>query len=238
MAVTLQFLRLLESLSFLEWMTCLMSLYGTRLLLFFCSRIRHGRNMPPPNELMGSCNSASLNVCVENAMFHVHLSRLGKTFNNHSGEDLGEQAKLLGIPRDQLASPRYLPLGNKVFLYDIEQLKDTNETRRDMYRADVSRFLGLTYDLEPYLEDDPRASHHRAKFAPFDICQDEHRHLRLALLNVGQSASCWIRRYFLPHPDVFVSSPSFFEEILLRWMVDPCLDGGSVSDSKTIPNIK
>jgi hypothetical protein len=154
-------------------------------------------------------------------MFHVHLSRLGKTFNNYSGE-LCEQAKLLGIPRDQLTAPRHPPLGNKIFLYEIEQLKDTNETRRDKYRSDVSRFLGLTYDLEPYLEDDPRASHYREKFAPFDICQDEHRQLRLALLSVGQSASSWIRRYFLPHPDVFVSSPSFFEEILLLWMLDPC----------------
>jgi hypothetical protein len=206
-------------------------------LLFFYSRVRHGRNMPPPHELIGSCeNNASFNVCVDNARWHVHLSRLGKTFKNLS--DLGEQAKLLGIPQDQVrASPRYLPIGNKIFLYDIEQLKDTNETRLDMYRYDVSRFLGLTNDLEPYLEDDPKASHHRAKFAPFDICLDEHRPLRRALLIVGQSASRWIRRYFLPNPDVVVSSPSYFEEILLEWMVDPC---GSINqtDSKTITNMK
>jgi hypothetical protein len=214
----------------------LFSCIGSCLLFLLQSRVHHGRSMPAPHELMGSCeNNTSFNVCVHNARWHVHLSRLGKTFQNHS--DLGEQAKLLRISQDQLLnSPtRYHPLGNKVFLYDIEQLKDKNEMRREMYRYDVSHFLGLTKDLEPYLENDPKASHHRAKFAPFDICLDEHRPLRRALLHVGQLASCWIRRYFLPSPDVFVSSRAYFEEILLQWMVDPCNSNRSnQTDSKLI----
>lgn len=175
--------------------------------------------MPPPSELNGSC---AYGVCEAAGAFHIYLSRLGKTFHNRSNSDLADQSKLLGIPLDQLSSSRFPPLGNKVFLYDIEQLRDRNTTRRDIYRQDVSRFLGLTDDLEPFQEDNPKASHRKTKFAPFSICEDQYRPLRRALLDMGRSSSLWIRRHFLPNDEVFVSSPDYFNELLLDWMNDPC----------------
>jgi hypothetical protein len=41
-------------------------------------------------------------------------------------------------------------------------------------------------------------------------------------MEVGISASKWIRQYFLDQPDVIVSSRERFEEILLTWLEDPC----------------
>jgi hypothetical protein len=53
-------------------------------------------------------------------------------------------------------------------------------------------------------------------------CDDTYRDLRLRLLQVGKDAAEWIATYFLPHPDVTVSDPKHFRELLGTWSVDPC----------------
>jgi hypothetical protein len=41
-------------------------------------------------------------------------------------------------------------------------------------------------------------------------------------MDIAKPASEWIRTYFMQSPEVVVSSPEFFNELLLEWMEDPC----------------
>ena len=55
-----------------------------------------------------------------------------------------------------------------------------------------------------------------------NICDDQFIALRKDLMIHSRSASKWIRKQFLKSPTVVVSSPDYFNEILLEWMEDPC----------------
>jgi len=57
-----------------------------------------------------------------------------------------------------------------------------------------------------------------------DICEDRYRMLRSELMKNAREASEWIRTYFLVHPDVTVSCPEHFVELLKKWMTDPCVE--------------
>jgi len=48
-----------------------------------------------------------------------------------------------------LNHPGRVKLSNRVFVYDIEQLSDKNETRRGIFSADLARFIGLKGKLPP-----------------------------------------------------------------------------------------
>ncbi|KAI2507800.1 hypothetical protein MHU86_6580 [Fragilaria crotonensis] len=60
-----------------------------------------------------------------------------------------------------------------------------------------------------------------------NICDPEHAHLRKVLMAHARNGSRWIRTYFLPSKGVHVSSPDHFGNLLERWDIDPCHDGGS-----------
>jgi len=166
--------------------------------------------MPPAETLEGRCSGKnSHGVCEEEALFHIHLSMLGKTNTTDPAE-----AELLQ-PSPARRPP---PMKNKIFLYELSQLHDSDKGRVDQYRRDLSNFLGLQEELEPIEE-----SHvsHNYKYA-LDICVPTYKPLRRKLMKIARASSRWIRKYFLPHPDVIVSSPEHFNELLLTWMQDPC----------------
>jgi hypothetical protein len=146
----------------------------------------------------------------DHAQFHLHLSQLGKT----NVLDPGEQ-ELLG-PR---VSEQPAAMRNKVFLYEVSQPFDSREGRDGQYRRDLQQFLGLSAPLQPIAVRDRRGSNYHYAI---DICERKYKYLRHRLIEDGRIAAEWIVRYFLPHPDVTVSSPDHFRETLQSWSIDPC----------------
>jgi len=144
-------------------------------------------------------------------MYHHHLSAMGKT--NHMADP--DQMKLLG----QLHMRREIPpMPNEIFIYDISQPFDRNQSRAETFRRDFSKFIGLNRALEaPKVRATSRHEH-----AAIAICEEQYQPLRAKLMQVAVNASTWIIDYFLPHPDVTVSSPDHFKAMLETWLVDPC----------------
>lgn len=167
---------------------------------FYNFRSRQGRRVPSDEVMRGF-------ELPEQVQFHVNLANLGKT------NITAREARLLGPER----RIRRHQLINKVFLYEISQPSDTNETRSTRFRKDLSNFIGLSTPLDP-LERENSTTFHYA----IDICDEEYSGLRAKLVENGKDAAVWIRKYFLPLSDVTVSSPEYFDELLQSWSVDPC----------------
>jgi hypothetical protein len=178
---------------------------------FYNFRVRKGYTMPPADSYIGKCPSDSHGVCIEEAQFHLHLNLLGKT--NQTTAD--EKKLLKPLPS---VVPALAPLHNQVFLYEISQLGDKDEARAYKYRRDLGNFLGLKHEISPIIHKDESLNYHY----DLDICEDRYRSLRRALMDTAKPASEWIRTYFMQSPEVVVSSPKFFNDLLLEWMEDPC----------------
>jgi len=166
---------------------------------------------------MGKLQNGMQGVCTDESKFHLHLDNLGKT--RHSPEE----EKLLTW--DNKNKPKLPKMPNPVFLYEINQLHDENQTRADLYQTDLQHFLGLKEGLEPIVSSSSSSSKSssQTKYVAIDICDVKYRFIRAELLKNAVEASTWIRRYFLQSPDVTVSSPEHFNELLEAWLVDPCM---------------
>jgi len=177
---------------------------------FYNYRVRLGYDMPPAdsNLLIGKCTTNVHGVCTQQALFHQHLSFLGKT----NMTDAAELALLGPLTKQR---PQ-MPLPNKVFLYEINQLYDRNHSRATLYKKDLSDYLGLKMQLTEM------EAPHKEKQKQINICEGKYAVLREELLKNAQAASQWIRTFFMDHPDVVVSSPGRFRELLEAWMIDPC----------------
>lgn len=158
--------------------------------------------------------------------FHIHLSMLGKTARDKEemklltgvdgfGSDIGGWESLYAWSRWRDIP---VPVPNKVFLFEVSQPFDKDERRRDLFRKDIGDYIGLTKPLEPLKV---AASSKNLHYA-IDICDQKFADLRVELMRISVSASTWIRKYFMNLPDVVVSSPDRFEEILMTWLEDPC----------------
>lgn len=164
---------------------------------------------------LGTCSRATHGVCTHEALFHHHLALLGKT-------DMATYDEVdLFLPGPPKRRPEHETISNKIFLYEITQLYNENQTRAVSYRQDLSNYLGLKQILSPIVRI-PNPDSTKKMNPPLDICLDMYKPLRDELILNGRAASTWIRTYFLDHPDVTVSSPEYFRELLLTWMDDPC----------------
>jgi hypothetical protein len=167
-----------------------------------------------PTELIGECTPKSQGVCTARAEFHGNLAMLAKT--NLTNPD---EWKLL---RMREKYQHITPIDNPVFLYDVNQLYDSNTTRTAAFKADLRDFLGVKADMpEPVKE----GKSSKPKLQKLDICEPQYAALRAELLEIGERASIWISKYFMAvaSDQVVVSSPDFFKEILQEWKVDPCV---------------
>jgi len=191
---------------------------------FYNFRIRFNYTLPAPEDLMaGNCPPQARNVCTEEIRYNDHLSRLGKTDRTDP-----EELKLLGpiLPRH-----RDLPkMENPVFLYEISQMHESDEVLAAQYRQDLQSYLGLKTPIEPLTESEETHMEHANKDKEIDICAPEHAALHDELLQIARDSSQWIRDYFIKLPDVFVSSPEHFNELLQDWMNDPCLQRQAKTD--------
>jgi hypothetical protein len=185
---------------------------------FYNFRYRHPRGtlvLPEPNELIGECTTEAQGVCTSRAEFHGNLAMLAKT--NHSDPD---EWKLLRL-RDKYQ--HMSRIDNPVFLYDVNQLYDSNKTRTAALKADLRDFLGVQTDMPDPVGEGKKSS--KPKLQKMDICEPQYAALRSELLDIGERASIWITKYFMAasSDQVVVSSPDFFKEILQDWKVDPCV---------------
>jgi len=166
--------------------------------------------MPPAELLLGKMKDGMHGVCTDETTFHLQLDNLGKT--EHTPEEL----ELLTWDE---TPPKFPKMSNPVFLYEINQLQDANQTRADLYRSDLQHFLGLQQGLEPISR-----GKSKNKSKAIDICDVKYRFVRAELMKNAVRASKWIRMHFLQSPDVTVSSREHFIELLKDWMVDPCME--------------
>ena len=178
--------------------------------------------MPHPNELIKRCHR---HVCTKRAFFHIALARLGKT--DMTGP---EELDMIRNNRDLFEQVPPPTLPNKVFVWITDQLTDNNKTRATQFRRDVQNFVGFKEEVPPVPHVMPNPGRRIDKITQkkidkklIDICEPQYDKVRAVLMKGSRSASVWIRKYFLKSEDVFVSSPEHFEEILMSWMLDPCL---------------
>jgi hypothetical protein len=204
--------------------------------------------MPHPNTLTGKCYKSSLNVCAFRGNFHLFLSSLGKT---NMARDPDEY-QYVAEPYRRSIHPVFSQnmsssssSSSKIFLYEVSQLQSdddgsskvdgnattTGTSRELQFRRDLQHFLQLQQPLTtPMIWFKPG----RARTAEFlvqvkkrqmDICHNEYTPLRTILQQQAYNASQWIRRFFIQHPDVTVSSPDYFANVILAsWERDPCIE--------------
>ena len=193
---------------------------------FYNHRVHNQYKMPPLQKVLVGCYKGIYHVCVQRAMFHVFLSALSKTNISQ------QERELFGAQYKGKDYPKYLWKG-RVFLYDVDQLNDKNETKAYQFRKDLQNFLYLRKELPPMvwfkpgrksLSDKELEAVNKKKV---DICEDQYKEVRDKLLEISINASTWIREYFLRSPDVVVSNRAVLEDHLRTWHIDPCTDGGS-----------
>lgn len=182
-----------------------------------------------PNELIGDldcpiCYNLPI-LSTSRGRFHRYLARLRKTPLSDPDE-----MKLLGEPLRDESSPlkNIRKTQNPIFLLETSQLGDSNETRSKIFRQEVSEFLGLKEELGDKIPKmgKPRKNRFENQTTStkmINICDKEFLPLRHNLMEISRNASLWFRLYFLASDEVFVSSPDFFQELLEKWMIDPCL---------------
>ncbi|GKY92868.1 hypothetical protein MPSEU_000256000 [Mayamaea pseudoterrestris] len=194
---------------------------------------RNSRNkMPSAETLIGDRMPPHL-------LYHAHLAALGKTNLTDPLEAAlvrpympmsAMQLSLIGVASSasvndpdilELRDPTYVPprMENQVFLYDVSQPFDSNVERNDQFRRDLGTFLGLSKPLDRLLRRRSSSNLHYE----IDICDVRFVELRKELVQLGQAASTWLLNYFLPLPDVTVSSPEHMKELIMSWRNDPCV---------------
>jgi hypothetical protein len=149
----------------------------------------------------------------DEVLFHVHLAALHKIeLSKDAMQLLGDDRAKKKVDR----APNETP--NKVLLCDVSQLSDKNQTQSALFRRDSNDFVGLRAPLDPLPENHKE---HKKEAAMIHVCDDEFVQFCSELVEVGNSASKWISKCFLDHPDVMVSSRAQFEGILMTWLEDP-----------------
>jgi hypothetical protein len=166
---------------------------------------RMGNKLPPAETFVGKHFPGGV-------MYHEHLFRLGKTNTTDPTE-----YRMVGRTEPEVMST----MPNPIFLYEVSQPFDLNLTKRQIYAKDMTEFLNLSSAL-PALntrKGDTSSGNYNFKI---DICRPQYKALRQELTHMGNNAADWLRTYFLVLPDVKVSSPERFDELLSTWSLDPC----------------
>lgn len=141
---------------------------------------------------------------------------------------------------------------NPVFLYESQQLVFDDDSEiinnqttakkqyADQFRSDLQRIFHLKSSLpsqiprtKPDFEHFNKRQQRRKDQHKINICHSKYLPVRTELMRLARQASVWIRYKFMSSPDVNVSSPDYFRELLEGWMVDPCEDNnGQVQSGK------
>jgi hypothetical protein len=202
------------------------------------------KTMPHPNDLIGPCHSGRFLTCTNKGDFAVSLLKLGK--HNYPTARPATELETTIISRYEYlnrtfdsSTVEYMP--NPLFLFELDQLGDSNETRSEIFRDDFTKFMSLKEQLPalphfiPGKKRTLEEQKHRDSLK-IKICDGEYQPVRDELMILARQTSVWIREVFLNSPSVHVSSRDYFESILEGWMRDPCMDetneGSDEEDSR------
>jgi hypothetical protein len=167
--------------------------------------------IPPIETLTGG--SEWRGVSTQNARFDIFLLQLGKT--NMTTLEL-EKLKL--IP--QMA---VVPNSFKVFLYSLEQMEDSNTSRKEDFQHALESFLDLRQPMNMGHANLNRFVGENAHKETIDICDSKYESIRNELVAQGQESQSWLRNKFLESPDVTVANRDHFITTLQAWESDPCV---------------
>ena len=171
-------------------------------------------NIPSPYKLTDIHNNWH-GVSTTGAQFDKYLQQLGKT-----SLDRNELSRLLDTLSTSDVRINHNPL--KIFLYTIEQLEDTNTTRRTHFETDLQHFLGLESPFDDF-SSQTKSNVNKVTYPEYiDICQPNFDNLRKSLVKEGKKSSEWIVNRFVMAEDVVVSNVEHFSEKLMAWGEDPC----------------
>ena len=188
-------------------------------------------------ESRGPCRHANANACTYNAYFHIFLAQFGRSaLSTQVEKDLlrrYDPKTLKPLPFHMVAlNP---PANHELFVYDQMQIDGQKAPQvAEALREDLPAFLELN-TLLPSLERaqprmhednstamDPSHVRRRREREVIDICEPQYKALRDELVLVGRDAAEWIETYFMPLPNVVVSSPDYFRQVLGTYQTDPC----------------
>jgi hypothetical protein len=182
---------------------------------FYNYRMRSNYSLPEPNEMIGPCSKAMAGVCTDDVRYMDHLSIFGKTKLVDP-----EELKLLS---HESTHRQVQKLENPIFLYEISQMEETNPTYSMQFQEDLKSYLGLRMPLVPLKSSRKKRKNNPYKQLEINICDPQYKDVHNELMSIARNASIWIRDYFEPLPEVHVSCPEHFHELLLEWMIDPCI---------------
>jgi hypothetical protein len=191
---------------------------------------------PHPNRLIGGCQKGNQRVCTIKGNFAYSLIRLGKQHWNGTREttDLERIITQPGhgrISGFEPAAVSHLP--NDIFLFDVSQLGDEDNKRRESFRHSIKSFMGLTEDLSEAVHFVPGIKWNESlqtmkDSLKIDVCDRQFIPVRRELMFLSRNTAEWIRTSFLDLPGVNVANREHFEDIMESYMHDPC---GSESDA-------
>lgn len=180
------------------------------------------KEIPSPHDRIGLCTVKDEGVCTDHAHFALWLYKLGKTLAMPSAEI----ENTIKNTHQYEAEHTTLPTQNKIFLVEMSQITDQDWFRREQLMDDLMAFLDLEHPFQngiPGAHPAPRSdTQDERDKRKIDICQSQFDDLREELMQGARESSQWIRERFLKSPDVFVSSPDYFEQAIASWMEDPC----------------
>ena len=200
------------------------SLYNFRI-----QNLNNPTDLPRPNDLIGPCRQGRYLTCTNKGDFANSLMKLGQ--QNYPKRRPATELELSITRRYNRTTPfdsstvEYMY--NPIFIFELDQLGDENVTRKDLFRSDFTKFMGLKEPLPALPHYKPGKARETAEQVYRDtlkikICDDEFITVRNELMILARATSQWIREVFLNGPTVHVSSKEYFISILEGWMEDPC----------------
>ena len=107
---------------------------------FYNFRVHNGQKMPDAEKMKGACGGGFNGVCTDRGQFHFQLANLGKTMLLPEENMLMERRRTRRRTVANFTQP--------VFLYEVSQLSDTDETRALALRQDLTKFLELKEEIK------------------------------------------------------------------------------------------
>jgi len=177
-----------------------------------------------PNEQINPLPSTKpIYVTSGNGAFHRFLAVLGKTPRGDDEVELLNPASFTDIDKELLNIDR---VNNTIFLLEVSQMSDTNETHAATFKQDIEKFIGFDEPLPaiPHANSGEAAQKKRKRNVNterlMDICDPIYKPIHDEMMIIARNASAWILGYFVQSADVVISGN--FEDVVKGWNEDPC----------------
>jgi len=158
--------------------------------------------MPHPNKLIGRCMKGMRNTCTEKGNFASNLLRLGKHLEGGPRLSTPTEEAIVGRYKREWYNVSEVPIvPNPVFLFELNQLGDSDESRIEILQKDVQQFLGLEEELPPPVHHKPgiqwNETIQKIKNAKkIDICNQDYKPVRRDLMRIARLNAQDTRRLY------------------------------------------